>query len=273
MKVMMTFIDVLFVLVGIGVVVWSLIRQKEIPPPHSAPKGSVIEFVLNVVALICAAVGPNILVVALTPGMPPMHILGKWVLIPSIVVLAAIWLIGISQGYDRLTNRILGGLWIGAAATATLDAVRLTGFSLGLMPGNMPRMFGVLLLDRMALGPSPWSDFIGYVYHYWAGACFGLTYTLICGRTRWWGALIWGLIIEVGMMTTPPMVVAMDTGFFGLKKGYGILGVSFTAHVVFGIIMGLLIERYVEHKGSIFLIFKDALTYLQLGTMEKVKGE
>jgi hypothetical protein len=141
------------------------------------------------------------------------------------------------------------------------------------MPGNMPRMFGVLLLDRMVLGPSTWSDFIGYVYHYWVSACFGLTYTLVCGRTRWWGGLIWGLIIEVGMMTTPPMVVAMDTGFFGLKKGYGVLGVSLTAHIIYGIMLGILLERYVQHKGSIFLILKDALTSLQLGTIGEVKGK
>ena len=270
---MTTFIDVLFVLVGIAVVIWGLMRRREIPPAYNAPKGSVIELVLTIVALICAAVGPNILVVALTPGMPPMHLLGKWVLIPSIIVLGITWLAASLHGDERLTNRIWSGLWIGIAATATLDVIRLTGFSLGLMPGNMPRMFGVLLLDRMALGPSPWSDFIGYVYHYWVSACFGLTYTLICGRTRWWVGLIWGLIIEVGMMTTPPMVVAMDTGFFGLKKGYGVLGVSLTAHVVYGIMLGLLLERYVKHKGSIFLILKDAFTYLQLSIIGEVKGK
>jgi hypothetical protein len=35
------------------------------------------------------------------------------------------------------------------------------------MPGNMPRMFGVLILNTMAAGPSPFSDFLGYLYHYW----------------------------------------------------------------------------------------------------------
>ncbi|MBI4544106.1 MAG: hypothetical protein HY703_02795, partial [Gemmatimonadetes bacterium] len=57
------------------------------------------------------------------------------------------------------------GLWVGAAATGVLDVIRLTGFSLGIMPGNMPRMYGVLFLDRMALGPSVASDLVGYLYH------------------------------------------------------------------------------------------------------------
>lgn len=115
----------------------------------------------------------------------------------------------------------------------------------------MPRMFGVLILDRMALGPSLGSDVLGYVYHYWVGACFGLAYTLLAGRVRWWGGLVWGLIVEIGMMVTPPMVVAMDTGYFGVKFGPGLFGTSLTAHVAFGIVLGLLAERHVVHRGTL----------------------
>lgn len=133
-------------------------------------------------------------------------------------------------------------------------------------------MFGVLILDQMALGPSTLSDFVGYVYHYWVSACFGLTYALLVGRFRWWGGLIWGLIIELGMMTTPPMVVAMDTGYFGLKKGYGLLTVSLTAHIVYGIALGLLMERYVRHRGSIFKLLVDALRSKEPGALS-ITGE
>jgi hypothetical protein len=126
------------------------------------------------------------------------------------------------------------------------------------MPGNMPRMFGVLILNTMAAGPSPFSDFLGYLYRYWVGACFGLTLTLVCGKGRWWYGLIWGLIIEIGMMTTPPMVIAMDTGFFGLKRGFGLLEVSLLAHIVYGSFLGLLVERHTRHKGS--LLFQMRLT-------------
>ncbi|MBI4410214.1 MAG: hypothetical protein HY561_10930, partial [Gemmatimonadetes bacterium] len=158
------------------------------------------------------------------------------------------WLLGL----PRLTNRLWAGIWIGAVATASLDVIRLTGFSLGFMPGNMPRMFGVLILDRMAMGPSTSSDLVGYLYHYWVGACFGLVYTLMLGRVQWWAGVVWGLIVELGMMTTPPMVVAMDTGFFGLKEGPGVLITSVPAHIAFGAVLGLLAQSYVRHPGSVF---------------------
>jgi hypothetical protein len=61
------------------------------------------------------------------------------------------------------------------------------------------------------------------------------------------------------MMMTPPMVVAMDTGYFGLKQGYGLLTVSLTAHIVYGIALGLLLERYVRHAGSIFKLLGEGL--------------
>jgi len=192
-----------------------------------------------------------------------MPTLTRWVLIPSISLLILVWLLAFFLDYKRLQNRIWTGLWVGASATAALDVFRLTSFSLGLLPGNLPRMFGVLILDTMALGPTPFSDLVGSLYHYWVSACFGLTYALICGKTRWWGGLIWGLIIEVGMMITPPMVIAMDTGYFGLKLGQGIFnGVfigSLIPHISYGIALGLLLERYVKHHGSIFSLIHSAL--------------
>jgi hypothetical protein len=230
--------------------------DEESPPPYTFG-----EMFASLVALACASIGPNILVVGLTPGMPEMPFLARVILAPSLIILAIIYLLAKKKGWARLSNRIWTGIWTGAVATGTLDVVRLTGFYMGFMPGNMPRMFGVLILDIMASGPTPFSDIIGYLYHYWVGACFGLTLTLICGRVRWWAGLVWGLIIEIGMMTTPPMVIAMDTGYFGLKFGPGLLITSLIAHIVYGTFLGLLVERWTRHKGSIIsmiitLVFK-----------------
>lgn len=260
---LITPIDILFVICGLAVVGLGFWWRWSVPPPDPAPPASVGELILTGLALVPAAVGPNVLVVALTPGMPGMPLLTRWALIPSIFLFAVVWVAAFALGYKRLQNRIWTGFWVGAATTAALDVFRLTSFSLGLLPGNLPRMFGVLILDTMALGPTPFSDFTGSLYHYWVSACFGLTYALICGRTRWWGGLIWGLIIEVGMMITPPMVIAMGTGYFGLKLGQGIFnGVfigSLIPHISYGIALGLLLERYVKHKGSIFSLIRQAL--------------
>jgi len=243
-------IAILFTLTGIVVSIIAL-RKKNRGEIVSSPSFTVSELLLTIAGLVIAAIGPNVLVAATTPGLFEMPFLAKNVLLPSIIVWVAITIIARVTKRDRLYNRLVVGAWTGAAATGFLDAIRITGFHLGFMPGDMPRMFGVLIMDKMATGPTPLSDFIGSLYHYWVGACFGLTLTLIGGKVRWWWGLVWGLIIEIGMMTTPPMVVAMDTGYFGSKFGPGLLITSLLAHIAFGIVMGLLVEKYVAYKGNI----------------------
>lgn len=253
--------DILFALAGIIVSVIALKKRKKAEGKIlPSPSFNFSELLLTVIGLLIAAIGPNVLVVALTPGLVEMPFLTTNILLPSIAIFIAITIIAKVTGGDRLYNRLIVGAWAGAAATGFLDAIRLTGFHLGYMPGNMPRMFGVLIMDTMATGPTPLSDLIGSLYHFWVGACFGFTLTLIGGKVRWWWGLIWGLIIEIGMMTTPPMVVAMDTGYFGLEFGIGLLIVSLLAHIALGIVMGLLIEKYITHRGNIlqlsFSLFK-----------------
>lgn len=259
---LITYIDILFIVAGLAVIAVGFLRRSAPLPSEPAPSATFIEVVLTILALIPAAAGANVLVVALTPGMPSMSTLTKLVLLPSIALLAVVWIVAHRLGLERLTNRIWTGLWVGAAATAALDIIRLTGFSLGWLPGNNPRMFGVLILDTMALGPTEFSDFIGSLYHYWVGATLGLTYTLLVGRTRWWGGLIWGgFFVELGMMTTPPMVIAMSVGYFGFDYGAGweVLATSVPAHIAFGTVLGLLLERYTKHKGWILPLVVEGL--------------
>jgi len=260
---LITPIDILFVLVGLVMMGIGFLRRRAVPVPEIPLRASRLELLLTGLACIPAAVGPNVLVVALTPGMPEMPVLVRWALLPSLLLLGLVWAVAARLRLTRLNNRTWTGLWVGFACTAALDVFRLVSFSLGLLPGNMPRMFGVLILDQMALGPSLLSDVVGGLYHYWVSACFGLTYTLLVGRTRWWGGLIWGLLIEVGMMTTPPMVVAMGTGYFGLALGKGLLnGVfigSLIPHISYGVALGLLLERYTRHRGTILKLIRDVL--------------
>src|SRR5256885_1426116 len=122
---------------------------------------------------------------------------------------------------DHVTRPPLCRCWPGGHGAGAVAAVG--GSPTRPCPARLTRRGGPPPLVRSAdprhhgNRPNPLSDVVGALYHYWISACFGLTYALICGRTRWWGGLIWGLLIEVGMMTTPPMVIAMDNGYFGLK--------------------------------------------------------
>lgn len=260
---LVTWLDLGFVAFGLLAVGYGLWRRPRPPDPVPPPPATRGELFLTLLAAVPAAVGPNVLVVALTPGMPQMPVLVRVALLPSLGLLLLAWVAARRAGFLRLVNRIETGVWVGFVATAALDALRLVSFSLGLLPGNMPRMFGVLILDQMAVGPTLYSDLVGGLYHFWISACFGLAYTLLVGRTRWWGGLIWGLIIEVGMMTTPPMVVAMGTGYFGLGLGKGILNGVFLGslfpHISYGIVLGLLLERYTAHRGTLLALLRDSL--------------
>lgn len=253
------FMDAVFIGSSVLLAVWALVRRKPLGTAEPSTGPDLLEFFLTGAPLVAAFVGPNILVAATMPGMPGMDFWGKWALLPSIGLVVAVWITAVRFGMTRLVNRIVVGVWAGWVATGFLDAIRLTGFHLGFMPGDMPRMFGVMFLDQMALGPSPQSDLLGHLYHFWVGACFGLTYTLLAGRFRWWGGLVWGLLIELGMMVTPPMVVAMDTGYFGSKFGPGLFVTSLLAHIAFGIALGLLAERYVRHKGGVLRMVGEIL--------------
>ncbi len=259
-----TLIDVIFVVLPLTIMGMAFYRRRTVPAPEPGPPASLLEVFLTVLTCIPAAIGPNVLVVALTPGMPGMAILVKWALIPSIILLGIVWIAAARLGLPRLTNRIWTGLWVGFAASAALDAFRLTSFSLGMLSANLPRMFGQLILGTMAQGPTPVSDIVGGFYHFWISASFGLAYALLAGRTRWWGGLIWGLIIEIGMMTTPPMVMFMHTGYFGLNLGKGLLNKVFIGslvpHIFYGIALGLLLERYTRHKGSILKIAQEVFS-------------
>ena len=52
----------------------------------------------------------------------------------------------------------------------------------------------------------------------------------------------------------------MDTGYFGLKLGRGLLnGVfigSLIPHISYGIALGVLLERYVRHPGTIVALLR-----------------
>lgn len=261
-------IDIAFALTGISIG-WFALQKKKVEKELASPPFSFGELIATALALITAFIGPNVLVFALTPGMPEMPVLTKYALIPSVFLVVAVYFFARKKGWSRLTNRIITGLWIGAVGSGFLDLIRLPGFYLGYMPGNMPRMFGVLITDTMAIGPTPSSDLIGALYHYWVGACFGITLTLIGGKVKWWWGLIWGWIIEIGMMTTPPMVVAMDTGYFGVKFGPGLFVVSFLAHTLMGIVFGLLAQNYVRHKES--LLFYILQLFKKESAMQMIK--
>lgn len=196
---------------------------------------------LALLALLAAGVSPNLFPAA-QAGYAKMSDLARWLLLPSIGLLIAVIITAFVRGHRVLGGRIVSGLAAGAMATIGLEIVRTVGFHLGGMPGDLPRLLGVLITDRFMLGPSTVSDVLGYAYHFWNGACFGLIFAVILGRRRLWWPIGYGILIGAGFLASPA-VQAMGVGFLALQMPAMIVTVVI-AHIAYGLMLGLLLARW-----------------------------
>lgn len=204
--------------------------------------------VMTILILLAAAsISPLIFPLA-ESGRTSMDVLAKAALLPSIAVIGIIW--GLLYGRNDLLARLVAvGLGAGAVATLALEAIRLPRFWLGFMPGNLPRLMGVLLLDQFATGPTLRSDVAGWAYHFWNGASFGLIYVLVFGTCRRWVGPVYGVLLGFGFMFSP-VVAALGVGFLGLEFSRGFPVTVTLAHVAFGGMLGWLSARWLGFEAS-----------------------
>jgi hypothetical protein len=210
-------------------------------------------------ALLAAAVGPNIFPAA-EAGYGELNIFAVRLLLPAIAVLVVIVILG-RRREPAIARSIVWGALAGALATIPLEAVRISGYLLGFMPGNLPRLMGVLLLNRFALGPSIASDIAGWAYHFWNGASFGVIYVLVFGAARRWAGVLYGIAVGVGFMLSP-VVVALGVGYFGLQFSDWFSVTVFTAHIAFGFSVGWLAKRFLGSERSLlWAAMKSSFTF------------
>lgn len=179
-------------------------------------------------------------------GYAPLQRLAVILILPSAALLLAVTGYLEWRGYS-VGQAIRRGLIAGAVATVALEAVRYTGFRLGFMPGNLPELMGVLLLNRFALGPSAASNVAGFAYHYWNGAALGAIFTaLLMDRSRWW-AIPYGVAIGIGFLVSP-VVQSLGVGLFGKDFGWHFAATVLTAHIAYGVALGALAGKRRERS-------------------------
>ena len=124
--------------------------------------------------------------------------------------------------------------------------MRIIGFRVfHAMPGSIPMLMGVLITDRFLLGPNVWSNLVGWGDHVLVnGFGFALVYVLVFGRPRWWLGVPYGWIIATIFMTSPAMTMLGDIGYFGHAMGPGFAITVYSAHTVFGLILGAIVARW-----------------------------
>ncbi len=195
----------------------------------------------RVVLLLVAYAGPAAFPLSLM-GYASLDHLARVLILPSAAVLAIAWAALKRWGSQELAGALATGAVAGALATLALEAVRYTGFRLGFMPGNLPELMGVLLLNRFALGPSAASTLAGFAYHFWNGAAFGVIFTVLVGqRSRWW-SVPYALAIGLGLLVSP-VVQALGVGLFGKDFGWHFAATVLTAHAAYGAALGWILSK------------------------------
>ena len=174
-------------------------------------------------------------------GYGTLHDLAFPAIIPSAALLVIAWALLRTSRSSGVAAAICQGALAGGLATIALEAVRDSGFRMGFMPGNLPELMGVLLLDRFALGPTPATTVAGFAYHFWNGACFGIIFALgRFGLPNWW-AIPYGIVIGVGFLLRP-VVQGLGVGLFGINFGWHFAATVLTAHLAFGTAMAALLR-------------------------------
>lgn len=215
--------------------------------------------ILSLIALLAAGVSPNLFVVA-QAGYALLSDLAINFLIPSILLLIIIITIGYFIGEKETSSQIINGIIGGALATIGLELVREIGFHLGGMPGDMPKLLGVLLLNQFAAGPDTISNIAGWSYHFWNGASFGIIYAILVGKGKVWYGVVYGILIAVGFMMSPA-VVALGVGHFGVDFGIGFPITVILAHVALGLILGWYIVKKNSKHSSIVYDLKNLFSH------------
>jgi len=216
------------------------------------------KLLMVIISLIIAGISPNLFPVA-QAGIAKLSSLAVEFLIPSVVVTLILIMVAQALKYDDVRKQITNGIIAGLAGTVGLEIVREIGFRMGGMPGDMPKLLGVLLLDRYAQGPSFWSNIAGWAYHFWNGASFGIIFSLIFGRGKTWMGIIYAILIGIGFMVSPA-TKTLGIGAFGLqfKDGYQFLTTVVLAHLAFGSIVGWIIYKRNAGIPTIFIRLRNS---------------
>jgi hypothetical protein len=175
-------------------------------------------------------------------GYSTLHDLAYLAIVPAAVLLVLAWALLRKSSAAGLAVLVRDGAVAGALATVAIEAVRYSGFWMGFMPGNLPELMGVLLLDRFALGPTAASTLVGFAYHFWNGACFGIIFALGRFNLPVWWAVPYGAALGVGFLISP-VVQGLGVGIFGVNFGWHFAATVLTAHLAFGTAMAVMLRR------------------------------
>jgi hypothetical protein len=170
-------------------------------------------------------------------GFWTMHFFGCWILPP-----AAVALVWIAYRFpERPRVWIVQGTLGGIVAAIAYDLYRLPYVLKGTPLFKVFPMFGQMLLGvpgpPFAEAPTTTAYVLGWLYHFSNGAALGIMFLAMAPnltpRRAFWGAVIWAVAVEIILLNTP------YAGFFGLPLTGWFIFLTASAHLIFGIVLGL----------------------------------
>lgn len=184
-------------------------------------------------------------------GLWTMHWFGCWVLPPAtaLLVMAALLHRDRDEGLGSPWTWIVQGAIGGVLAAVAYDLYRLPFVLNGAPLFQVFPRFGELLLG----GTEPrWLVHgLGWTYHVSNGASLGIMFLVMASCFRrpalFWGAVAWAVFVETMLLLTP------YASFFGLKLDGRFLFLTASAHIVFGVALGLYCRFRVGAPSSVSL--------------------
>ncbi len=232
------------------------------------------ELGLTIIIIILSGASASLLL------LPPLGIISyaafrDIAIIPSVVIIFATGIL-VRSKYPRLTSRLFKGMAAGAIASIALEAIRIPAymFTKWIPMDSMISLPGLLLTEKitalsqvkqvimqsgvpMNLYHAPMDIFlVGGLWHFWNGATFGIIYALLIGKGKWWYGMIWAVVIEMVMMVAPYLIIMK--GIFGIEHmdGYNIFVVTLIAHLAFGAVLGIIVQKLKKDSTSIINLGK-----------------
>jgi len=157
-------------------------------------------------------------------------------LFPAGAVLFA-WLLYAVYRKDHDTIAVIGyGALFGFIAAVTYDIYRVPFALSGLHIFSVFPKFGRMILGEHA--PAWCIQLVGWMYHFSNGMGFGVMYMALARHTSWWWAVMYAVLIEIFMLSSPyPQV-------FGFVITATFLFVTLSAHSIFGLTLGWQVHRW-----------------------------
>ena len=181
----------------------------------------------------------------------PMHVFTPFIFLPAFLALGAFAVLDRCRGDGELWRAVMLGMVAGLLAAVAYDVFRLPfvfakqwGIESVVPPLNLFKVFprfGAMVLGQPIEQDhySVSAQVLGWIYHFSNGATFGVMYLAIIGagvRRHWFWAVLFALVLELGMLLTPYPAV------FGIHVTAGFVVATVLAHAIFGLSLGLCVQ-------------------------------